>query len=121
MCMCFDRQDACVLEYIDAYYAGHVDMRESTFGYVFTFARGAVSWMSCAQKCVSLSTIEAEYVAATEAPKEAIWLSHLVGDIGLSREVPILHCDSESAIQLAHNLVFHAKMKHIEVKYHFIK
>ena len=53
--------------------------------------------------------------------KEAIWLSHLVGDIVLSREVPVLHCDSQSAIQLACNDVFHAKMKHIEDKYHFIK
>ena len=44
-----------------------------------------------------------------------------MGDIGLSREVPILHCDSQSAIQLARNHAFHAKTKRIEVKYHFIK
>ena len=60
-------------------------------------------------------------IAATEACKEAIWLSRLVGDIGLSREVPILHCDSQSAIQLARNPMFHTKSKHIEVKYHFIR
>ena len=87
---------------------------------MFTFTGGAVSWISRLQKCVALSTTKAEYVAATEACKEALWLSYLVRDLGIT-ELTILHCDSQSAIMLARNPVFHAKTKHIEVKYHFIR
>ena len=56
--------------------------RRSTTWYIFTLYGSAISWMSRLQKCVALSTIEAEYVAATEACKEAIWLIRLVGDFG---------------------------------------
>ena len=69
---------------------------------------------------MALSTIEAEYVVATEACKEAIWLICLVGDLGLGNGIPILHSDSQSVIMLAKNPMFHAKTKHIEVKYHFL-
>ncbi|MCO5573774.1 hypothetical protein L7F22_027548 [Adiantum nelumboides] len=100
---------------------GHRDCRKSTSGYVFTFTSGAVSWISRLQKCVALSTIEAEYVAATEATKVALWLMRLVGELGIDAKFPVLHCDSQSAIMLVRNPVFHAKTKHIEVKYHFIR
>ena len=53
--------------------------------------------------------------------KEAIWLARLVRDLGITVEMPTLHCDSQSAIMLAKNPVFHAKTKHIDVKYHFIR
>lgn len=82
---------------------------------------GAVSWQSRLQDCVTQSTTEAEYVAASEACKEAIWLSRLVADLGIKEDMPALHCDSQSAIQLAKNPVFHAKTKHMDVKYHFIR
>ncbi|MCO5602391.1 hypothetical protein L7F22_056522 [Adiantum nelumboides] len=95
--------------------------RKSTSGYVFTFTGGAVSWISRLQKCVALSTTEAEYVTATEASKEALWLMRLVEELGIKSQVPVLHCDSQSAIMLARNPVFHAKTKHIDVKYHFIR
>ena len=69
-----------------------------------------------------MSTTEAEYiVAATEACKEAIWLAHLVRDLGIAVEMPTLHCDSQSAILLTKSPIFHAKTRHIEVKYHFIR
>ena len=86
---------------------------------MFTFTEGADSWISRLQKCVALSTTEAKYVVATEACKEVVCVSYLVRDLGIT-ELPILHCDNLSAIMLARNLVFHAKMKHIQVKYHFI-
>ena len=73
------------------------------------------------QDCVMQSTIEVEYVATTEACKEAIWLGRLVADLGIKIEMPELRCDSQSAIQLAKNPVFHAKTKHVDVKYHFIR
>ena len=64
-----------------------------------------------------MSTIEPKYIAASEAFKEAIWLTQLAKDLGIPIEMPTLHCNSRSAIML---VMFHAKTKHIEVKFHFI-
>ena len=58
--------------YIDSHNAGDLDKRRSTLGYLFTLARGTVSWQSCLQNCIIQSTIEVEYVAATKAYKEAL-------------------------------------------------
>ncbi|MCO5564489.1 hypothetical protein L7F22_018150 [Adiantum nelumboides] len=68
-----------------------------------------------------MSITEVEYIAASEASKEAIWLARIVSDLSISAETPTLHCDSQSAIKLAKNPMFHAKRKHISVKYHFIR
>ena len=81
---------------------------------------GVIACRSCLQDCVALSTTEVEYVAASEACKEAIWLSRLASDMGIPQHVPKLFCDSQSAIALAKNPVYHAKTKHIGVRYHFI-
>ncbi|MCO5578860.1 hypothetical protein L7F22_032707 [Adiantum nelumboides] len=107
--------------YTDSDYTGDLISRRSTSGYVFTMAEGAVSWRSRLQTCVTQATTEAEYVAASEACKEAIWLGRPVTDLGIKEETPMLHCDTLSAIQLAHNPVYHSKTKHVDVKYHFIK
>ncbi|MCO5556229.1 hypothetical protein L7F22_009775 [Adiantum nelumboides] len=120
-CICFGKGKLSVVGYTDADYAGDLDKWRSTSSYLYTFAGGAISWLSRLQSCVTLSTTEAEYVAASEACKEAIGLTRLVGDLGIVREIPVLHCDSQSAIQLARNLVFHAKTKHVDVRYHFIR
>ncbi|MCO5603389.1 hypothetical protein L7F22_057539 [Adiantum nelumboides] len=113
--------DLSVVGYTDVDYAGDLDKRRSTSGYLYTFVGGVISWFSRLQSCTTLSTIEAVYVAASNACKEAIWLTRLVGDLGIVDEVPVLHCDSQSAIQMARNPVFHAKTKHVDVKYHFTR
>ena len=105
---------------MDADYAGDMDKRRFTLGYVFIFTGGAISWRSRLQNCTPMSTTESEYTVASEACKEVIWLARLVGYLGISVEVPTLHCDTQSAIMLAKNPVFHAKTKHIAMKYHFI-
>jgi hypothetical protein len=121
MRICYGSQELSVKGYTDSDYAGDLDNRRSTSGYVFTMAGGAVSWRSRLQTCVTQSTTEAEYVAASEACKEAIWLGRLVTDLGVKEDAPMLHCDSQSAIQLARNPVYHSKTKHVDVKYHFIR
>ncbi|MCO5583539.1 hypothetical protein L7F22_037450 [Adiantum nelumboides] len=107
--------------YTDSDYASDLDNRRSTSGYVFTMAGGAVSWRSRLQTCVTQSTTEAEYVAALEACKEAIWLDRLVTNFGIKEETPMLHCDSQSAILLARNPGYHSKTNHVDVKYHSIR
>ena len=63
--------------FVDVYWIGDLDQRRSISGYVFNLFGGAVSWMSKKQYVVALSTTEAEYMAATHASKEAVWLQRL--------------------------------------------
>ncbi|MCO5609030.1 hypothetical protein L7F22_063251 [Adiantum nelumboides] len=113
-CLHFGNNEASIVGYTDADYAGCLDTWKSTFGYVFLFARAAVSWRLVLQTCTSSSTTESKYVVASSASKEAVWLARLVGDLGI-HQIPVLHCDSQSAITLSKNPVFHSNTKHIEV------
>ncbi|MCO5573839.1 hypothetical protein L7F22_027614 [Adiantum nelumboides] len=101
--------------------AGDMDTRKSTSGYVFAIAGGAVSCCSRLQKIVALSTTEAKYISATEASKEAIWLGRLGKELGMPVSTPVLGCDSQSAVYLGKNAMFHARTKHIDVRYHLIR
>jgi hypothetical protein len=75
--------DQILVGYVDSDYAGDLDKRRSTTGYVFTLAGGPVSWRSTLQTTVALSTTEAEYMAVADAIKNAIWLHGLVEDLGI--------------------------------------
>ena len=89
--LCYGRGELSIQGYVDSDYAGCVDTRRSTTGWIYTFAGAAISWRSKLQDCTSVSTTEAEYVAASEACKEAIWLARLVGDLGIKVQLPLLH------------------------------
>ncbi|KAI3700156.1 hypothetical protein L2E82_44775 [Cichorium intybus] len=80
-----------------------------------------VSWKSGKQTCVSLSTAEAEYIAATSSTSQIIWIQNQLRDYEISMKRIPLYCDSESAIRICHNPVQHSKTKHIALRYHFIK
>jgi len=73
------------------------------------------------QSIVALSTTEAEYMAATHASKEAIWLQRLCLGMGLVQGAIRIDCDSQSAIFLAKNPTYHSKTKNIDVQYHFVR
>jgi len=82
---------------------------------------GAISWSLRKQELVTLSTAEAEYVAATHTAKECIWLRRLTGDIlPPLPESTTLHCDNQAALKLAQDNNYHARTKHIDIRYHFI-
>ena len=70
---------------------------------------------------VALSTTEAEFIAATEASKELLWMKKFLSELGFQQERPQLFCDSQSAIHLAKNSTFHSRSKHIDVRYHWIR
>ncbi|GLJ29753.1 hypothetical protein SUGI_0587340 [Cryptomeria japonica] len=80
--------------YVDSDWAGDIDSRRSTSAYVFTLFGGAISWMSKRQAVVALSTTEVEYMVATHACKEAIWLKRLCLDIGIKQGTVTVYCDS---------------------------
>ena len=73
------------------------------------------------QSTVALSTAEAEYIAITEAAKEAIWLQELLRELCIGQEEITIFFDSQSAFQLAKNQVYHSRTKHIDIRYHFIR
>ena len=98
------------------------DDGKSTTGHVFYLNEGPVTWCSQKQEIVALSSCEAEFMAATEAAKQAIWLQELLGEIigKPCKKVTIL-VDNKSAIALTKNPVFHGRSKHIHKRFQFIR
>jgi hypothetical protein len=107
--------------FLDADWVGDLDCRRYTSGYVFNLFGGEISWMSKRQVVVALSTKEVEYMAATHASKEVVWLQILCLGIGLVHQVVRIDCDSQSAIFLGKNPTYHSKTKHIDIQYHFVR
>lgn len=98
----------------------HVDRRSYT-GYIFTFAGTPVSWEARKQRTIALSTAEAEYMAITEAAKEAIYLKRLLKDLHISDSVVKIDVDNQAAQKLTKHPVINAKSKHIDIRHHFIR
>jgi hypothetical protein len=120
----YTRQDekARLVGYSDAYSAGDIDDQKSTSGMLFYYGSCPISWQATKQKIVDLSTYEAEYVAATGAACQGIWLKRLLGELlGRDGGITELRVDNKSAIALARNPVFHDRSKHIQIRYHFIR
>jgi len=107
--------------YVDSNYNENSDKCWSIMRYVFTLSQVPISRRSTLQSTVALSTIEAEYVAMTEAMKETIWLQGLLDDLQINHDLLKINCDSMSAIYLAKNQVYHARTKHIDVRFYFVR
>ena len=101
---------------------GFTDLdRKSTSGCCFSLGSATMSWFSQKQKYVALSSAEAEYMAASQASCEALWLRKLLVDLFNQVLRPIvIYYDNQSCIHLSENPVFHDRSKHIEIRYHFI-
>ncbi|XP_074362299.1 secreted RxLR effector protein 161-like [Apium graveolens] len=111
-----------LIGYSDSDLAGHVEDRRSTGGMVFYLDDGLVTWASQKQRSVALSSCEAEFMAATAAACQAIWLRKMVSQVtGKHVEPVVLYLDNKSAIDLTKNSVFHGRSKHIDIRYHFIR
>lgn len=96
--------------------------RHSISGYVFTLSGGAIGWRSRKQPIIALSSTEAEYVAASEAGRELLWLRYLIGELTKPlREATLLNCDNQSAIAIVDSGLLHARTKHIDIRYRFIQ
>jgi hypothetical protein len=111
-----------LMGFTDADWVGNAMDRKSTSGCCFSLGSEVVSWFNRKQKSVALSSSEAEYMVASMATCEAIWLRKLlVALFGQELEMTIIHCDNQSCIKLFENPVFHDRSKHINIKYHFIR
>ena len=77
--------------------------------------------MSKKQNSASLSTIEAEYIAAGSCCSQLLWIKKVLTDYGISQDTVVVYCDNSSALDISKNPVQHFKTKHIEIRYHFIR
>lgn len=108
--------------YTDSDYAGDLDDRKSTGGYVFIFSKAAISWASKKQPVVSLSTTEAEFIAAANCACQSVWIKRILEAFGVIQEQSTkILCDNSSAIKLSKNPVMHGRIKHIDVRFHFLR
>jgi hypothetical protein len=114
-----------VVGYADADWAGDVDSRRSTAGYVFMVAGGPVAWRSKRQATVALSTMEAEYMSLCAASQEAAWLQRLMEDVcghdeGSAKPM-VINEDNNGAKAFSKKETYHGRAKHIDTKYHFVR
>eukprot|EP00253_Pinus_taeda_P003092 PITA_03092 len=95
---------------------------KSTSGGIFNLGSAAISWYNRKHRSVALSSVEAEYMAASQAACEAIWMRKiLVGLFGQMMDPTVIYCDNQSCIKLSENLVFHDRSKHIDIWYHHLR
>lgn len=110
--------------YADSAYANSAKYR-STTGCIFFIGEAPVSWTSKKQSVIAQSSTEAEYVAVSEAAKQAVWIRHFLYSIGkgaIYRHGPTtIYEDNQGAIKIADNPVNHPRTKHIAVRYHAIQ
>ena len=108
--------------YVDADWGNCSIDRHSYTGYAFILGSAAVSWKAQKQRSVALSSTEAEYVALTEAAKEATYLKGFLETLGYERLSRVnIFCDNQGATMLALNNMYHPRTKHIDIRHHYIR
>lgn len=112
-----------LLGFTDSNYAGDVEDSKSTSDYVFMLSSATISWSSKKQPIVTLSTTEAEFVAAAVSACQAVWLKRVLAQIGhgVEEDCTTIMCDNTSTIKLSKNPVLHGRSKHIRVRYHSLR
>jgi hypothetical protein len=95
---------------------------KSTSGGAFFLRESLVAWISKKQTSISLSTTEAEYIAATKCCTQVEWMKQTLKDIKvIFEETIVIHCDNTSAISMSKDPVQHSKVKHIPIKFHYLR
>ena len=107
--------------FCDADYAGEVDTRRSTTGYVIILNGGAVSWNSRLQPTVAVSTCEAEFMAAAAVTKEVLWMRKILQEVMPSIKAKLVFSDNQGTINLLKHPVADARSKHIDTIYKFVR
>jgi hypothetical protein len=110
-----DASDVELTGYSDSYWVGNPDDRRSTTGYVFGIGSRVVSWRSKKKPTISLSSTKAEYKSLCVATCEVVWLRRLLQDDGKEQKEPtMIKCDNQISINLANNLIYHARTNHVD-------
>jgi hypothetical protein len=96
--------------------------RKSVCGFVIMMGGGAIGWSSKQQDVVALSSCEAEYIGCTHAAKPILWFRSLAAELGFEQQHPtIMFCDNQGTVACTHDPQHHTRMKHIDLRYHFIR
>ena len=122
------RRDACsddgeiFVTYSDADHGGNPDNGKSTSGFLVTMGGAAISWSSKLQSVVTLSTTEAEYIAAVNSSKEILWLRNILQELQLPvTQSSSLFMDNNSSVQVAKNPEHHGRMKHLDLAFYQLR
>ncbi|XP_031277973.1 secreted RxLR effector protein 161-like [Pistacia vera] len=107
--------------FVDSDFAGDRDTRKSTTSYFFTLGRNCVSFKSQLQPIVALSSTKAEYVVVADVFRKALWLQGILSEMQLLDELVTIYSDSQSAIHLSKNPIYHERTKDMDVQFHFVK
>ena len=108
--------------FVDSDYGGCRDTRRSTSGYIFMMAGGPVTWSSKRQASVALSTVEAEYVALSRCAQQMVWMQSWLTEVDIEHSLPgLIKADNRGAIALTKNTKDHGKVKHIDIRHHYIR
>ena len=113
VCLQFNSGKPLLEGFTDSDMSADVDISRSMFGYVMTYAGGAILWQSRLQKFMVLST--------TEAGKEVIWMKDFIGKLGIRWDEFRLYCNSQRSIHHAKNAAYHSRTKHIQRRYHWLR
>jgi hypothetical protein len=114
--------DVELVAYTDNDHAGDLEDRKSTSGFLFVLSSRAISWSSKKQPVVTLSTTEAEFIAAASCAYQAVCLRRMLEKLDhASARTTIIYCDNSSTIKLSKNPVMHGRSKHIDVRFHFLR
>ncbi|WOG93565.1 hypothetical protein DCAR_0312851 [Daucus carota subsp. sativus] len=115
-------QSIILSAFSDSDWGGCREVGRSTTGYAIYLGSNIISWRSARQKSVSRSSTEAEYKALANASAELIWIRNLLRELGFQQtKAPTLFCDNTGATYLAANPIFHSRVKHIALDYHFVR
>ena len=111
-----------MVAFTDSDYAVDIEDIKSTLGYVFMLSGITVSWSSKKQPIVTLSTTEAEFVAATACACQVVWMRRILEKLSHAQDgCTTVMCDNSSTIKLSKNHVMHRRSKHIDVRFHFLR
>ena len=123
-CLVYQGLELRLVGYSDSDWGGDLDQCKSTSGYVLLLNKDAISCCSKNQTCITLSTMEAEFIACSVAVQEAIWLRRFFGNLGIRGdyvETITIHCDNQAAIAFTKDPKYHGRTKHIDTKNNYIR